>query len=1053
MEMMLNTLHGADDLMRAALTGVFDPRALVPDMDEQRLSALAAVAVEESLGGRWFWALTTDARRAGLARLPPSPADQLALFDTFPLVDGDALGAAIRAALSEKPTERVQHLLRLGGATGAVRGLPDGADLDANTLVQAIQMLQEAGVMLRGWAADPSKVRKLRRAVMLNQRALSQHRLLPSPFRGRRRELLALMHYVDRGEVALDPRGVVSLPKVVPPGGIGAVLVAGMGGTGKSALIEALRRRVERQSDMIFLTFDLDQTSLRAGERMALTMELLRQLGLLLPELDKPLSDIRSELRKLISTQGAERENPEAASSAVYSGLSQLGAALSSKGLSQRKLVLVFDTFEQALIVGSRRVQLIADWLLLLRDLAGVAALRVILSGRESDKIAAIDGLGLTVQGQLVLGDLGAKPGQTKLRDMFRRFGIPDLDLVPALITAYGSNPLVIEVIAAFCRNRPRTEIVELSSDPGADQRGALDAEMCQRVLYSRILNRIADPDLRALANPGLVLRRITVQMIEEVLAVPCGLPHPLPRDRAAMLYDALAHQIWLVRPALGSVGLEHVPDLRRVMLPQILSLPTAKTVATTAAAWFETRAAGRLGADFWDGLYYRALIDPDALEGVAPEVLADMSSYLGVDATDLLKKPQAQLREAAGKVLSEKEIKVLAGSARNRATLKRQARQMSDGEEKTILAEAVGQDPAQTWSTHDFSTNPDLARAVFAGAEFHSLAAAAPDLAAHILGFGPDQVRVGQETPDLAHPAWLAALATLARTADPTARARLGECLGGWLSAPEHQPSALERLIMSAPGTAPAQALARFVGMLAAMTGSPLLSPTPRFGTIDQLSALPAHTIETALDWRYEALMIGRRFVGADDSPLNVQVAAGVPVLHPVVLENLLGPATALDTSNLPRAEAKTLALLVQGKSDQLSDVTRAISILDRLTLRLAPQELPDLLRKTLFPGRLPEFHAPLRLLLADMQPGPELAKAIASVVNALPWWPRDLGPDLFRKDTVGPTLVGTLIDLIDRAGHLPDLARALASVPGVGARARDISDLIDAFCTLAQG
>jgi hypothetical protein len=40
-----------------------------------------------------------------------------------------------------------------------------------------------------------------------------------------------------------------------------------------------------------------------------------------------------------------------------------------------------------------------------------------------------------------------------------------------------------------------------------------------QGQLYQQILNHIPDPDLRQLAHPGLVVRRVTRDVIKEVLA------------------------------------------------------------------------------------------------------------------------------------------------------------------------------------------------------------------------------------------------------------------------------------------------------------------------------------------------------------------------------------------------------------------------------------------------------------------------------------------------------------------------------------------------------
>ncbi|MEZ5716238.1 MAG: ATP-binding protein, partial [Paracoccaceae bacterium] len=794
-----------DDLLHAALTGLFDPRALIPDdapNAADRLAALAPLAVERELDGRWFWTLTADARRAGLARLPADPAQRAAVLAGVPRLDGDRLGAALRAALAAKPDPALRSLLERGRKPWRDRGKATSSDgpLDPNALAQALELLEEAGIALPDWAADPTTARALRRAVVLDRRARAAHRLLPTAFRGRHRELRALEHYILTGEAADDAaRPVLETLDPAPPAqDIAAVVVTGIGGTGKSALIEALRRRTEREAEVTFLGFDLDQTALRSGERLALTTELLRQIGLLHPGLDKPLSGIRQMLRDRLSSVTDDSARLEVASSAIYSAFSELHGRLEAAGLKDHGFALVFDTFEQALVVGEERLRLFADWLALLRHVAGIDKLRVILSGREADMIAGVDTPGLAVVARIELGDLGTNAGRAKLRDMFRRWDIPHLDLVDDLIAAFGSNPLVIEIVANFCRGRPRGEIAALlrEGDDGQDMRGALGAEMRQRILYSRILNRISDPELRPLASPGLILRRITPQLIEEVLAEPCGLQQPLPPGKADELYKALAEQVWLVRPAPSGGALEHVPDLRRVMLPQILSLPEAETVARAAAEWYQSQAAGQTSPDLWEAQYYRALLDPDALDPVPRDALLAIADHLGAAAADLPAKPRAQLREASGAVLRLDEIAALTGEARSRASSKRAAQQLSEGLEQSVLDEAAaGLDAAWT-ARHgtapdgpssgvadDGATQSDasVAVALFAAASYDELARTAPAQARALWQNAADKRPARGHGIDLNHPAWLTAIATLSPDLPPDRHAALAGAAEAW--------------------------------------------------------------------------------------------------------------------------------------------------------------------------------------------------------------------------------------------------------------------------------
>ena len=87
--------------------------------------------------------------------------------------------------------------------------------------------------------------------------------------------------------------------------------------------------------------------------------------------------------------------------------------------------------------------------------------------------------------------------------------------------------------------------MVSLAGDPVSSK--GLNAEMRQAVLYERFLGHIADERVRELAHPGLVLRRVTPELVRSVLAGPCGLgaiderqARQLP-ERLAMRYGSVS--------------------------------------------------------------------------------------------------------------------------------------------------------------------------------------------------------------------------------------------------------------------------------------------------------------------------------------------------------------------------------------------------------------------------------------------------------------------------------------------------------------------------------
>jgi hypothetical protein len=152
---------------------------------------------------------------------------------------------------------------------------------------------------------------------------------------------------------------------------------------------------------------------------------------------------------------------------------------------------------------------------------------------------------------------------------------------------------------------------------------GSVDAKLGEAILYQRILEHIHDPEVRQLAHPGLVLRRITPDIIRLVLAGPCGLALRNASE-AQRLFDKLHLEGALVERD-DSGALRHRPDLRRLMLP-LMRRDRPEQVAAIhdrAVAFFEQQPDIMSRAE---EIYHRLSLDQDAetldarwLPGVEP--------------------------------------------------------------------------------------------------------------------------------------------------------------------------------------------------------------------------------------------------------------------------------------------------------------------------------------------------------------------------------------------------------------------------------------------------
>ena len=92
-----------------------------------------------------------------------------------------------------------------------------------------------------------------------------------------------------------------------------------------------------------------------------------------------------------------------------------------------------------------------------------------------------------------------------------------------------------------------------------------MKAEKIQALLYGRIFRHVHADDVRAVAYPGLVVRRITPDVIRDVLAEPCRLELTPERSEYA-IFDDLRKEAALVEVDFDG-SLRHRVDVRRVML------------------------------------------------------------------------------------------------------------------------------------------------------------------------------------------------------------------------------------------------------------------------------------------------------------------------------------------------------------------------------------------------------------------------------------------------------------------------------------------------------
>jgi hypothetical protein len=366
-------------------------------------------------------------------------------------------------------------------------------------------------------------------AVDVIDRALALRRLL-GPF-----EALGGPHF--RGREA--QREQLESHLFGPIGAPSALVIHGVGGSGKSALLARFildHTAPGAASPLPIAYLDFDRAILDARKPAGIHAEILRQIELQAAPASAPLTSSSAP-----STSAPE--SLDAAPALLVAAIN--GATARTPG---RRFLLVLDSFEEVQYrAGSQQGSPVA-WLDAL--LAACPKVRVVLLGRARV-------MGLVVAGKpaetLRLGPLD----KADARAMVESFGVTEPRAVEQLVAAARGNPLTLRVGAEFLSEASATDLDQAL-------RG-MPAHLIQGVLYDRVLERIHDPEVKRLARPGLVLRRVTPGLLRAVLAPIAGVEAASTAQTIA-LFEKLGRETFLAQVEQPSV-IAHRPELRALTL------------------------------------------------------------------------------------------------------------------------------------------------------------------------------------------------------------------------------------------------------------------------------------------------------------------------------------------------------------------------------------------------------------------------------------------------------------------------------------------------------
>jgi formylglycine-generating enzyme required for sulfatase activity len=600
---------------------------------------LASVSAEDEKQ----WTIAPDIRRESLKRLVTENRVQETLF-----------------ANTSRPQNLVQQTLEAGL-------LGRSKPLDQQNVSELLASLQVSD-WLDGILPVP-RIDEIQQRIEKETLLKPFRDLVGERFAGREEQLDQLSDYVGvyeaSGTVESAHRLVESVLSIRrrPP-----LMIVAPGGMGKSALIAQfilIHDAAQYVRRFPFAYLDFDRPGLIPEEPVTLLLEAVRQFAVQFPQAKTRAKDLRKEWQQKIREVGAVevlqvprvRSRSGNVRGAALKKSSEERAArvvrfrdrewfygrfadfISEIRPTNSPVLLVLDTFEEVQYRGTPFVEGIFDFLDTIQS--RIPELRTMLAGRVEVKSPKY-----SVR-QLKLPPFDRAAAQAFLE----KLGLTNVELGFAIADQVGGSPLTLKLAA---------RLVKVASEevgPEGIRRldtgifALLKGKSIEAQLYYRILDHIHDKEVRKLAHPGLILRRITVDLIEKVLAEPCGVDVTGP-GRAGELFDKLAKEIAIVE-GYGPGVLMHRPDVRALSLRMLIEDEKMKHVARKinegAIHYYSVREGSESRAE---ELYHLLLFD---LERERTEPRADDPAALLLVVRSIDELPERSQAFVAGRINIER--------------------------------------------------------------------------------------------------------------------------------------------------------------------------------------------------------------------------------------------------------------------------------------------------------------------------------------------------------------------------------------------------------------
>lgn len=635
----------------------FDPDRLKPlGGNEPDVMAVADMVMEYAepirVGpARGQWRLREDIRRRALSALGTA----------------DALRQALDANVDDQSMDLSARALR------ELVTIPSPLSLAKRSLEELVGLDRALGWLDATPISSPTSRDEVTRHVE-RQKLLDPMSRLTVGFEGRAKELEDLRTYVDTLPSQTWAESIARLGnrfKYVftahPP-----LVISGPGGAGKSTLVAKFildHAGREQKSPMAFVLLDFDRSTLDATRPDALLVEVARQLRVQFPEHADGLSDLAEATDYRLVSEDDFLPNMSSHYGESDMIRAELAALMNNIAAETgRNILFVIDTFEIVQRRGPSAVYALLDFAADLLD--RVRPLRVVIVGRgelrpEDFSFAsdAITGKPLPLKGFDV--PAGRAYLRARLPATIRR-SVNDADLDRLVLRVRG-NALGLRLAAqVFAREGQRGVDEAIGPEELSE---AIADEQVQGLLHARIVEHLDDPNLKKVASPGLIVRRITRDVIEQVLAEPCGLQ--LEPTAVGALFESLRREVSLVE-LVDPDTVRHRSDVRLIMLPALrrdLGALAGKVDAAAVRYWSQQKGAAARAEEIYHRLWRRdsqseldAAWRPDAA-GALEDALDEFSTVAPDDwsriwlAEKLDRELPEDLRKRSDQIAFERDV------------------------------------------------------------------------------------------------------------------------------------------------------------------------------------------------------------------------------------------------------------------------------------------------------------------------------------------------------------------------------------------------------------